>query len=1023
VRSQGCQHGAHVKGLDHIIAIALRKDDHRVVDTFVLKDVLGFPADHDGTLQIAELVQFVVELAVEHIPLPFHPFLIAPILPTGYANTLCEGSVRFSIPRTEDTHHPVVPITGTAPRDDWTTHKSNACQEVPLVPRYLPTVLGAFLVCNPGLAAGPQTERASDGGTPRFSRHVTALFSRLGCNGGTCHGAVQGRGGFRLTLFGADPALDHERLRREYGGRRLNLSDPDASLILLKATARIPHEGGKRMEAGSREYQILRRWIADGAALDSIEKSRVSRLRVTPAEQTARPGASFPLRAEATFADGSTEDVTSLCSFESLDQAVATIDRDGKVLTRGVGDTALIVRYRAEPVMALVMVPRPSTEAFPTVAGHNFIDTHILAKLKRLNIPPSPLAGDATFLRRVSLDVTGELPSPQEVRAFLSDRSPDRRARKIEELLKRPGHAALWTLKFCDLLKASNYGVYADAISEAADAPRFQQWVRARLEENLPYDQFAERILTATSREGRSLEEWSKEVAALFEGYTTPRTDLAVYSRRRTLDLYWQRQRATGVPGALQVAHAFLGLRLECAQCHRHPHDVWQQDDLLSFANFFMRVRPSGFKGDNEKKFPEVAAYFKKFNAEAKKLAAEVKKLKDTRGKQLDAEAKKARAASTKVKAEIARLEKQGDKLTPADRARLAEQQKLLEQYDKAQREYDRFREDIGTLERRAKMLPEIARRMMQAEIQHLSDATPHHATVTSPLGTQSSKTYRLLGESKVIDIPREKDPRLVLAAWLRRPDNPFFARAIVNRVWAHYFGRGIVDPPDNLSPFNPASHPELLDELCRQFIKNGYDLKWLHRTILASRTYQQSSQPVPANVMDRGNYAYFSYRRLPAEVLLDALNRATGTSEKMDMKYYHWPEQMRVVEIPFRPRNDFVNFMLEQFGQPARNPAAQCDCERDPGVSILQVLSLANHPHVWQKITDPKGQVARIVKECKDDTARVEEVFLCTLSRKPSDGERAACLKYIEKAGTPEKGLQGVLWSLLNTREFLLQH
>jgi hypothetical protein len=172
------------------------------------------------------------------------------------------------------------------------------------------------------------------------------------------------------------------------------------------------------------------------------------------------------------------------------------------------------------------------------VTAHGFIDRHILAKLRRLNIPPAALADDATFLRRASLDVTGELPSPAEIRAFLESDAPDKRARKIDELLSRPGYAALWTLKFGDLLKASDFGVYADGITEQSDAPRFQQWVRARLEENLPYDQFAQRILTATSREGRSLDEWGKEVTALFEGFITPRTDLAVYSRRKTLDLY-----------------------------------------------------------------------------------------------------------------------------------------------------------------------------------------------------------------------------------------------------------------------------------------------------------------------------------------------------------------------------------------------------------------------------------------------------------------------------------------------------
>jgi hypothetical protein len=673
-------------------------------------------------------------------------------------------------------------------------------------------------------------------------------------------------------------------------------------------------------------------------------------------------------------------------------------------------------------------VPQPGNTAFPEIREQNFIDKHIVAKLRRLNVPPSEPADDAAFLRRVCLDVTGELPAPKEVREFLADQRPDKRARKVDELLGRPGYAALWTLKFCDLLKASDFGVYADGITENTDAPRFQAWIRARIEENLPYDQFVERILTATSREGRGLEEWAKETTALLEGYTTPRTDLQVYSQRKTLDLYWQRKDATGVKGALQVAHTFLGLRLECAQCHRHPHDVWQQDDLLSFANFFTRVRGSGFKGDNEKKFTEVASYTKKFTDEAKKLADEAKKMKEGL-KTLDADAKKAKTELPKVKAEIARLEKEVEQLKDDEeklkeaRDKLDEQKKLAERYQSAPKELDQLGKEAASMEKRSKMLPEVARRMMHSEIHHLGKDSQAFASVTSPLGTQSSKTFRLLGEATARNLPPEEDPRLQLAAWMRRPDNPYVARAIVNRVWAHYFGRGIIDPPDNLSSFNPASHPELLKELCDQFVKNGYDLKWLHRTILGSRTYQQSSTATAANIVDRRNYAYFSYRRLPAEVLVDAINQATGTGENLDMKYNHWADGMRIVEMPYMPKNDFVKFMLEHFGKPPRNSASQCDCERDAGVSILQVMSLANHPRIWQKVADPAGRLARIVKEQNDDPARVDEIFLAALSRLPSDAERQACLKYIKETESAEKGLQGVMWSLLNTREFLLQH
>ncbi len=386
---------------------------------------------------------------------------------------------------------------------------------------------------------------------------------------------------------------------------------------------------------------------------------------------------------------------------------------------------------------------------------------------------------------------------------------------------------------------------------------------------------------------------------------------------------------------------------------------------MLSFANFFMRVRQPGFKGDNEKKFPQAAELFKKFNAESKRLQEEVKQLKA----------------------------KKGDK------------------------------EEIRRLESRAKLLGDsVAKRVLHAEVRHLPDAKGA-AEVTSPLGTQSSQQFRLLGETEAIEIPPDEDPRQRVVAWMRRPDNPFFAKAIVNRVWAHYFGRGIVDPPDDLSPLNPPSHPELLDELSRRFIEHKFDLKWLHRVILSSRTYQQSGASTDENRMDHVNYAYFYYRRLPAEVLMDALDQATGTSENMDMKYYHWPENVRTVEIPYRPRNTFVNFMLDQFGRPQRNSAVQCDCERDSNPSVLQVMTFASHPRIRQKIADPAGNVSRVAKEIAAVDKQIEELFLLALSRPPTPAESEACRAYLGAAESAEKALPDLMWSLLNTREFQLQH
>ncbi len=866
------------------------------------------------------------------------------------------------------------------------------------------------------LLVAPGLTGAGEGDSPSYQRHVTALFGKLGCNGGTCHGAVKGQNGFRLSMFSADPEGDHERLTRESRARRLNFFDADASLLLQKGTGLVPHGGGPRMSVGSAEHAILRTWIAAGAVADDAAPSRLKQLKVSPTERVAQPGETYRVKVAAEFVDGSVEDVTAFCVFDSLDRAVATVDRAGVVTGVGVGDAGLIVRYRDQPAAARVLVPRPGANAFPDVTPNNSVDAQVLAKLRRLNLSPAEVCDDATFLRRVHLDVVGELPTPKEVREFLADASTDKRALKIEELVTRPGHADLWTLKFCDLLKGADFGVYADALSKEHDAPRMQAWIRARLAENVQYDEFVERILLATSREGRTMDEYVAEVNSLFEGYAPGRPDLELYARRKTLDLFWQRRGSDGVKGTMQVAHAFLGLRMECAQCHRHPHDNWQQEDLLDFANLFMRVRTVGFSDKNEKQFPDAAAHFKKMNDEAKQLEADIKQRKEGEGKKLDDESRKAKQDIDKLTAEIAKLEK-----AKGDESEIAKQRELLNAAKEVMAQAEKYRQETTALDKRAKLIAEVARRLMQAECRLLEKGET--ARVTSTLGNRESKTFRLLGESEPVNVPDDRDPREFVMEWMRKPDNPYFARAIVNRVWAHYFGRGIIDPPDNLSAFNPATHPELLKELCDGFVANKYDLRWLHRTILKSRTYQQASTPAEGAAADRTHYAFFPLRRLPAEVLLDALNTATGTTENMDMKYHHWPETMSTVQVPFLPQNKFVSFVLETYGRPQRNAAVQCDCERDGSGSIFHVLTLANHPRVWEKIREPAGRTAKLLKADGDTGSKIEELYLATLSRLPTEMERDACLKFIAGSESPENGLQNILWSLINTREFLLQH
>jgi hypothetical protein len=869
-----------------------------------------------------------------------------------------------------------------------------------------------FVVASVSAADESTKDAAYPPKQPRFSRHVIPLFSRLGCNAGACHGKVKGENGFRLSLFGVAPADDHSNLLREFAQRRVNLSNVDASLLLLKPTGAVAHGGGKLIEAGSGEHEILRRWLLQGAPLDPLEESRVERLTVTPSQQSIELGESYSLRVEAEFSDGSKEDVTRLCRFEPVADDVVTIDGLGTVKAQGVGDTAIVVRYGAEPIVAMVVVPGAPID-FPAVKANNFIDEQVLAKLRRLHIPPADLCDDAAFLRRASLDITGALPEPEEIRRFLADNDADKRAKKIGELLERPGYAALWATKFCDILRPSDFN-HNWGFVEPAENRRFYEWIRAHLAENLPYDQLAERILTATSRDGRPFEAWIEETLDMAEENARQTSDLSTYAGRRTLDLYWQRKDATGVKGTVQIAHAFLGLRMECAQCHRHPHDIWTQDDLLSFANFFNQVKAARYP--DKKALPKpILKMLDQLPKDAKELDKTIKEIRNKKLREASNNFNKARDELNRAKESSEKDEK--------------EVEKLEEQFAKLAAEKEKLEAEVTELEARKGRMTSGPKRF-GTDIRHDGERM-NYASVTSPLGSQRSEKFRLLGEAEPIEVAQQQDPRELVVEWLKREDNPFFARAIVNRVWAHYLGRGIVDPPDHLSPLNPPSHPELLDELARKFVEHKYDLKWLHRTIAGSRTYQLSSfgriaPGEPGGEAARRNFACFQLRRLPAEVLVDAVNQATGASESYPPKLY-LPEGAKAIEVAgvTSQQNEEAElaYAFKIFGRPLRNTDVQCDCERDASATIVQTLYLANHPRVRDKIYSEEGRVASILGEIEGDEGRIEEIYLVAVSRLPTEAERQTCLTYVQQRDSSLRSLQDVLWSLLNTREFILNH
>jgi hypothetical protein len=425
-----------------------------------------------------------------------------------------------------------------------------------------------------------------------FERHVMGLFGRMGCNAGSCHGSFQGKGGFRLSLFGYAPDKDYTAVTRDNFGRRINVADPDNSLLLLKASGQVEHGGGVRFARGSWQYQLLRRWITDGMPW-TPGSGDVAAVNITPSELAFTKGNETQgLKVTARFADGSNADITSFCDFRTNDDAVADVASTGAVRSLRAGCTAVIVSYRGNvlPVRVLVPMELPAGFKYPDVPVSSYIDKEVFARLRVLNMVPSDQSSDAEFLRRVTIDTIGQLPTPDEVRAFLADTRAGKRARKIDELLAHPLHAALWATKLCDITGNDTLSLEQPVQLRAKRSQLWHEWFRKRIADNLPYDQVVHGVLCASSREGKTPNEWIEQVrkvdTALEKGF-----DGGEYASRDTLDLYWRRQQAVAIEQwGERTAAAFMGVRIECAQCHKHPFDRWSQADYRAYANIFGQV-------------------------------------------------------------------------------------------------------------------------------------------------------------------------------------------------------------------------------------------------------------------------------------------------------------------------------------------------------------------------------------------------------------------------------------------------
>lgn len=742
--------------------------------------------------------------------------------------------------------------------------------------------------------------------TPISFRHeVMPVLSLAGCSDIRCHGAPSGKSNFRLSLWGHDPSLDIQQLTRAASGRRTNSLDPANSLIVKKALVQVPHVGGRRLPDDSPFLELLTGWQSQG--LHDDLSAQVTSLTITPTNRVLRaPARQQQLRVLAKFENHRVLDVTHLTTFSSTDLATAEVNRSGSVEFNRQGEVAILCRFcgRLESVRLMHIAAPPSDFRWPKPPENNFVDKHVFAKLQLLHIVPSDLSSDEEFVRRVFLDLCGVLPTAKESAEFVSATAANKRTQLIDQLLARPEFADLWTKRWLDVLRVSR-----DSI-QLAGAQAFQKWLRTRIAEDAPFDQLVRDMLTATGA-----------------SYTTPAVNFYCVPRtpeKVTDPLYLQKDLAEA------TAQLFLGIRLQCAQCHNHPYERWTQDDYLSLAAFFTQVKRS-------------------------------------------------------------RLGKAGRK---------------------------------GRPERRQ---IEIALDTKQPEMKRESSGT----VVAPGFPGQDAR-----------NIDANEDRRPVLAEWLTNRDNPFFAKAFVNRVWFHLHGRGIVEPVDDFRDSNPSSNDPLLDALANEFVANGYRLKPLIRAIANSRTYQLSSRPNASNRRDRRYFSHMKARPMAAEVLLDAIASFTGVPEQFEVaKDYieglpdgtiKFPLGTRAVQLPVNDIATLINTQgkyvryelhpfLRVFGQP--NGTETCECARETSFGRKQALELFVGEMLSGRLARPDNFLAELMSQDASDAERLDVLFRRGLSRSPSPEDSTRFLGHLRDTADKREAWEDILWAIVNSQEFVYQH
>jgi WD40 repeat protein len=675
-----------------------------------------------------------------------------------------------------------------------------------------------------------------------FIRDVNPVLSRLGCNAGTCHGSAKGKAGFKLSLRGYDAIFDIRAFTDDHASRRVNVAAPDSSLMLMKATGAVPHEGAQLFTPGSRYYHIVRNWIADGAQLN-LDAVRVASIEVLPKNPILQlEGHRQAMRIVATYTDGSKRDVTREAFVTSGDTEIAMLQNDNILLALRRGEAPVLARYEgAYAATTLTVMGDRTGFSWQQPQAWGTIDKLVAAKWKHMKIQPSQLCTDAEFIRRIYLDLTGLPPSTAQVTAFIADKTPTQKKRDalVDALVGDKEYVEHWTNKWADLLQVNRKFLAPQG------AAAFRGWIRNEIETNTPYDQFAKKILTA-------------------DGSNKTNPAASYYKILRDPALMME-----------NTTHLFLGVRFNCNKCHDHPFERWTQDQYYETAAYFARV---GLKADP----------------------------KGGKGK------------------------------------------------------------IGGSAVEKAKPLYEVVFEKPTGEITH--DRTQK---ITPP---QFPFKANFQADEKATR-------RQTLAAWITSPDNQYFARSYVNRLWGYLLGTGIREPIDDLRAGNPPTNPQLLEYLASQFVESKFDARHMMKIICKSRTYQLSFRSNKWNDDDKINFSHRIPRRLPAEVLFDTVHRVTGSQIRIP----GIPAGARAAAIPDSGVKVPGGF-LGTFGRPTRESA--CECERSNDINLGPVMALISGPTIANAIADNKNALGKLVTEHKDDKKLINAIYLRILNRPATEKE-----------------------------------